>query len=122
MRDLVCEERDPMLFRDLGVPRSTAASWIRRGPRPVVSAEALAMDQQELQAEILALQRRARFLLAIIRLAAAAAFRECRFCRRAEYRSATLPFALNEGPVERPGACWGPIRSGAAISLASSMA
>jgi len=69
MRDLVCEERDPLLFRDLDVPRSTAASWIRRGPRPVVSAEVLAMDQQELQAEILSLQRRVRFLLAIIRLA-----------------------------------------------------
>ena len=47
MRDLVCEERDPMLFRDLGVPRSTAASWIRRGPRPVVSAEILALDIAE---------------------------------------------------------------------------
>ena len=58
-----------MLFRDLGVPRSTAASWIRRGPRPVVSAEVLALDQQELQAEILSLQRRVRLLLAIIRLA-----------------------------------------------------
>jgi hypothetical protein len=69
MRDLVCEERDPMLFRDLGVSRSTAASWIRRGPRPVVSTEVLAMDQKEPQAEILALQRRVRFLLAIIRLA-----------------------------------------------------
>ena len=55
-----------MLFRDLGVPRSTAASWIRRGPRPVVSTEVLAMDQQELQAEILSLQRRVRFLLAIL--------------------------------------------------------
>jgi hypothetical protein len=28
-----CEEGDPTLFRDLGVPRSTAASWIRRGQR-----------------------------------------------------------------------------------------
>jgi putative transposase len=69
LRDLVCEERDPSLFRHLGVPRSTAASWLHRGPRPVVSAEILAMDQQELQAEILALQRRVRFLLGIIRLA-----------------------------------------------------
>ena len=33
MRDLVCEERAPGLFRHLGVPRSTAVSWIRRGPR-----------------------------------------------------------------------------------------
>jgi hypothetical protein len=44
MRDLVCEERDPRLFRHLGVPRSTAVSWIRRGPRIVVSADVLAMD------------------------------------------------------------------------------
>ena len=58
-----------MLFRDLGVPRSTAASWIRRGQRPVVSAQVLALDQLELQAEVLALERGIRFLLAIIRLA-----------------------------------------------------
>jgi putative transposase len=51
------------------VPRSTAASWIRRGQRPVVSAEVLAMDQLELQVEVLTLQRRVKFLLAIIRLA-----------------------------------------------------
>ncbi len=29
------------VFRDLGVPRSTAASWIRRGQRLVVSAQVL---------------------------------------------------------------------------------
>ena len=58
-----------MLFRDLGVPRSTAASWIRRDQRPVVSAQVLALDQLELQAEVLALERRIKFLLAIIRLA-----------------------------------------------------
>jgi hypothetical protein len=34
MRDLVCEGRDPGLFKHLGVPRSTSASWTRRGPRP----------------------------------------------------------------------------------------
>jgi hypothetical protein len=69
MRDLVCEERDPCLFRHLGVPRSTAVSWIRRGPRIVVSADVLAMDGAELRTEILALRRRIRFLLAIVRLA-----------------------------------------------------
>src|SRR5664279_4424150 len=69
LRDITCEEGDPMLFRDLGVPRSTAASWIRRGQRPVVSARVLALDQLELQAEVLALGRRIKFLLAIIRLA-----------------------------------------------------
>src|ERR1017187_998568 len=69
LRDITCEEGDPTLFRDLGVPRSTAASWIRRGQRPVVSAQVLALDQLELQAEVLALERRIKFLLAIIRLA-----------------------------------------------------
>jgi hypothetical protein len=69
MRDLVCEERDPGLFQHLGVPRSTAVSWIRRGSRPVVSADVLAMNCADLQAEVLALRRRVRFLLAIIRLA-----------------------------------------------------
>jgi hypothetical protein len=69
MRDLVCEERDPHLFHHLGVPPSTAVSWIRRGPRPVVSADVLAMDGAELQAEVLGLRRRIRLLLAIVRLA-----------------------------------------------------
>jgi hypothetical protein len=69
MRDLVCEERDPGLFHHLRVPRSTAVSWIRRGPGPVVSGEVLTLDHAELQAEVLALRRRVRFLLAIIRLA-----------------------------------------------------
>src|ERR1039458_7847762 len=69
LRDITCEEGDPLLFPDLGVPRSTAASWIRRGHRPVISTQVLALDQLELQAEVLALERRIRFLLAIIRLA-----------------------------------------------------
>jgi hypothetical protein len=53
-----------MLFRELGVPRSTAVSWIRRGQRPVVSAQVLALDQLELQTEVLALGRRIKLLLA----------------------------------------------------------
>src|ERR1035437_9620826 len=69
MRDLVCDERDPDLFRHVGVPRSTSVSWIRRGPRAVVSTDVLALDHAELQGEILALRLRIRFLLAIIRLA-----------------------------------------------------
>jgi len=36
MRDLVCEERAPELFRHLGVPRPTAVGWIRHGHRPAV--------------------------------------------------------------------------------------
>jgi hypothetical protein len=55
MRALVCEERDPALFKHLGAPHATSASWIRRGPRSVVSAEVLALDHAQLQAEVLAL-------------------------------------------------------------------
>ena len=66
LRDLTCEECDPKLFHHLGVPRATAASWIRRGQRPVVSAEVIAMDQLELQADVIALQRRVKFLMAMI--------------------------------------------------------
>jgi hypothetical protein len=69
MRELVYEEGDPGLFGHLGVPRSTAVSWMCRGPRPVLSADILGLDQAELPAEVLALRRRIRFLLAIIRLA-----------------------------------------------------
>ena len=52
MRDLVCEERDPRLFRHPGVPRSTAVSWIWRGPRPVVSADVLAIDGAQMREEM----------------------------------------------------------------------
>jgi hypothetical protein len=69
LRDITCEDGNPMLFRDLGVPRFTAASWIRRGQHPVVSAQVLALDQLELQGVVLGLERRIKFLLAIIRLA-----------------------------------------------------
>ena len=65
LRNIVCEERDPRLFHDLGVPRSTAASWTRRGQRPVVSAQVLALDQLELQAEVLALHRQMRCTSAV---------------------------------------------------------
>ena len=38
IRDLVSEKRDPPLFVQVGIPLSTAASWIRRDSRPVVRA------------------------------------------------------------------------------------
>jgi hypothetical protein len=58
------EERDPDLFRHLGVPRSTAASWLRRVRRPVVSADDLARDGAQLHAQVLALRHRIGFFLA----------------------------------------------------------
>ena len=68
IRDLVCEERNPALFAQLGIPRSTAASWIRRGSRPVVTTELFAQDEQALRARVLKLERRVQLLLGIVRL------------------------------------------------------
>jgi putative transposase len=68
IRDLVCEERDPALFAQLGIPRSTAASWIRRGSRPVVTTELFGQDEQRLRARVLKLERRVQLLLGIVRL------------------------------------------------------
>jgi putative transposase len=53
---------------EFGVPRSTAVSWIRRGPHPVVTAELFTRDEQQLRAEVLKLQRRVQVLLCIVRL------------------------------------------------------
>ena len=68
IRDLVCEERDPALFAQLGIPRSTAASWIRRGSRPVVTTELFAEDEQQLRARVLKLERRVLLLVGTVRL------------------------------------------------------
>ena len=68
LRDLTCQERNSHLFARLGVPRSIAASWLRRGPRAVVSALLLDSDRKELQARVLNLERRTDLLLALLRL------------------------------------------------------
>jgi len=68
IRDLVCEERNPALFAQLGIPRSTTASWIRRGSKPVVTTELFGQDEQALRARILKLERRVQLLLGIVRL------------------------------------------------------
>jgi putative transposase len=68
LRDLVCEERDPALVARLGIPRSTAASWIRRGSRSVVTTELFGQDEQALRARVLKLERRLQLLLGIVRL------------------------------------------------------
>ena len=68
IRDLVCEEREPALFAQLGIPRSTTASWIRRGFRPVVTTELFAQDEPALRARVLKLEYRVQLLLGIVRL------------------------------------------------------
>ena len=67
LRHLVCEERDPALFAQLGIPRSTAVSWIRRGSRSIVTLELFGQDEQALRARVLKLERRVRLLLGIVR-------------------------------------------------------
>jgi putative transposase len=66
IRDLVCEKRNPALFAQLGIPRSTASSWIRRGSRPVVTTELFGQDEQALRARVLKLERRVQLLLGIV--------------------------------------------------------
>jgi hypothetical protein len=51
--------------RGMGVPRSTAASWLRRGPRAVVTLDVLTKDKIELQAEVIRLRLRNEVLSAI---------------------------------------------------------
>jgi hypothetical protein len=68
LKDLICEERTPALFAQLGIPRSTAASWIRRGSRPVITTELFGWDEQQLRAEVLKLEGRVQLLLGIVRL------------------------------------------------------
>jgi putative transposase len=68
LRDLVCEERNPALLAQLGIPRSTAASWIRRGPRSIVTSELFGQDEQALRARVLKLERRVQLLLGTVRL------------------------------------------------------
>src|SRR5215469_1676731 len=76
LRALTCEEGDARLFQGLGVPRSTVASWLRRGPRAVVTLDVVTREAIELQAEMLRLRKRievvtaiARLLFALVRLA-----------------------------------------------------
>src|SRR5471032_1572804 len=68
LRELACEEGNAHLFQGMGVPRSTAASWLRRGPRAVVTLDVVTKDSIELQAEVIRLRQRNEVLSAIVRL------------------------------------------------------
>jgi len=52
----------------LGVPRSTAAGWIRRAPRPVVAAPGHDASTAELRSRVARLERRVRRLTAFLRV------------------------------------------------------
>jgi len=64
LRELVCRTRDLDLAERLFVPRSTAKSRLRREARPVLTAEVLDNDLEELGARILRLERRVEVLVA----------------------------------------------------------
>jgi len=67
LRELACEEGNAHLLGGMGVPRSTAAaSWLRRGPRAVVTLDVVTKDAIELQAEVIRLRQRNEVFSAIV--------------------------------------------------------
>ena len=68
LRELVCQEGNAHLLQGMGVPRSTAVSWLRRGPHAVVTLDVVTKDTLELQAEVIRLRQRNEVLSAIVRL------------------------------------------------------
>ena len=53
LRELARQTGDVTIATSAGVPRSTAAGWLRRPGRSTVTLDALSMDQQTLQTEVL---------------------------------------------------------------------
>ena len=65
---LVQETADITIATKLGVPRSTAAGWVRRAKKPVTTAPDLDSSPDRLRARVLKLERRLRLLLAVLRV------------------------------------------------------
>jgi transposase InsO family protein len=68
LREQVCRAGARSLGRDLRIPRSTIASWHRRGVRPVVTNSDRDLDPAQLRARIEKLENRSRVLAAVVRL------------------------------------------------------
>ncbi len=68
LRNLVRETRDLGIATQLGVPRSTAAGWLRAEPQDVISVDVLDMRELQLQAEVLKQRRRIRLLGTVVGL------------------------------------------------------
>jgi len=66
---LVQESGDFSIATRLGVPRSTAAGWIRRERGPVTSAQGIEVSPKSMRARIARLERRSRLLAAALRVA-----------------------------------------------------
>jgi putative transposase len=71
LRDLVQRTGDLTIATELGVPRSTARSWLRAAQTVVVSLEVADVTEAELRQEILKLRRRVEKLAVLLRLALA---------------------------------------------------
>lgn len=68
LRDLVRQTGDIGIATAAGVPRSTAAGWLRRDLQPVVSVDVVDMTESDLRAEVAKLRRRTRTLSAVVAL------------------------------------------------------
>ncbi len=68
LRELVWRTGDVCIATDSGVPRSTAAGWLRICPRPVISLDVFGMVHTDLEAEVVKLRRRIRILTSIVGL------------------------------------------------------
>lgn len=67
LRDLVRKTGDVTIAEEIGVPRSTAAGWLRQEPQEVVTVDVLDMDDLRLQREVLKLRKPLRLLVAVLR-------------------------------------------------------
>jgi hypothetical protein len=68
LRELVRETGDLTIATRLGVPRSTAAGWLRARPQDVVTLDVFDLPDGQLQAEVLKLRRRVRVMGAVVSL------------------------------------------------------
>ena len=68
IKEAIVRSRDPSLFPELGIPPSTARSWIQRGIGQVVSLDGDDGPEATLRARIATLERRVRTLSAVLRL------------------------------------------------------
>ena len=68
LRDLVRSSGNLKLATQLGVPRSTAHSWLTSSQVEIVSVDVFDTDIISLQKEVLALRRRLKWIVALFRL------------------------------------------------------
>jgi putative transposase len=68
IREHICRTRNPNLFPELRIPRSTTTSWLRRPLPTVVSCQPQPEDVRLLREQVDRLQTRVRRLAAVLRL------------------------------------------------------